>query len=104
MPPLYITEHTLLERNVKGLKKLSNFLKREEERQAWWVLRANVEQCLLGIEQHLSPRMSMATPEDVDYAQCQEQLNQDLLKEHLLVERVIGQPGGRGIGQPGGGA
>ena len=36
--------------------------------------------------------MSVATPEDVDYAQCQDQLNQDLLKEHLLVERVIGQP------------
>ena len=37
MSALYFTEHTLLEKNVKGLKKLSNFLKREEERQAWWV-------------------------------------------------------------------
>ena len=42
----------------------------------------------------------MASPEDVEYVQCQEELNQDLLKEHLLVERVIGQHG-RGIGQQG---
>ena len=39
----------------------------------------------------------MASPEDVEYVQCQEELNLDLLKEHLLVERVIGQQG-RGIG------
>ena len=45
----------------------------------------------MGLSNTTVPRMSMASPEDVEYAQCQEQLNQDLLKEHLLVERVIGQ-------------
>ena len=45
----------------------------------------------------------MASPEDVEYAQCQEELNQDLLKEHLLVERVTGQ-WGAGHRSAGGGA
>ena len=57
MLPSYIpAEHTLLEKNVKGLKKLSNFLKREEERQAWWVACCNVEQYVHGIEQYHCPQ------------------------------------------------
>lgn len=56
----------------------------------------------MGLSNAPVPRMCMASPEDVEYVQCQEELNLDLLKEHLLVERVIGQQG-RGIGSAGAG-
>ncbi|XP_046403987.1 chromodomain-helicase-DNA-binding protein 1 isoform X3 [Ischnura elegans] len=55
---------------VKGLKKLENFVKREEELRYW--------------KQH-------ATPEDIDYFECQLELQQELLKSYNQVERIIAQ-------------
>ena len=54
---------------MKGLKKLENFIKREEELVAW---------------------KSLATPEDVEYYECQLELQQELLNSYSNVERVIG--------------
>jgi chromodomain-helicase-DNA-binding protein 1 len=55
---------------VKGLKKLENFMKREEEINSW--------------KRH-------ATPEDVEYYECQLELQQELLKSYNFVERIIGK-------------
>ena len=63
-------EETLLAMNVKGMKRFYNFLKREEEREAW--------------EQG-------ANPEDIEYAKCQEELQDQLLEHVTHVERVIGE-------------
>jgi len=54
---------------VKGLKKLENFQKREEELEIW--------------RKH-------STPEDVEYFECQLELQQELLKSYNRVERIIG--------------
>lgn len=60
----------MLSQNVKGMKKFYNWLKREEERLAW--------------EQ-------IASPEDVEYFKCQEELTEQLLEQYTVVERVIGK-------------
>lgn len=55
---------------VKGMKKLENFVKREVEIGAW--------------RKH-------ATPEDIEYYECQMELQLELLKSYNNVERIIAQ-------------
>lgn len=69
-PSLLILEASLLAQGVKGMKRFENFLKREEEKEAW---RQN------------------ASPEDIEYLECQEELSEQLLEQHTQVERVIGE-------------
>lgn len=52
------------------MKKLDNFIKREREIQQW---------------------RDYAGPEDIDYFECQAELQQELLKSYNNVERIIGE-------------
>ncbi|KAF5295920.1 hypothetical protein FQR65_LT10351 [Abscondita terminalis] len=61
------SENTLKEQKVKGLKKLENFIKKEIEIDQW--------------RRH-------ATPEDIEYYECQMELQQELLKSYSCVERI----------------
>ena len=73
------TESSLLAKDVRGMKKFYNFLKREEEQALW-------EQT--------------ASMEDIEYVQCQEELGEQLLVNFTQVEKVIGQSKGqRSIGE-----
>jgi hypothetical protein len=54
---------------VKGLKKLENYLKRDDEIRVW---------------------KARASPEDVEYYECQQELQQELLLSYMAVERIIG--------------
>ncbi|GFS24820.1 chromodomain-helicase-DNA-binding protein 1, partial [Elysia marginata] len=63
------TEASLREQNVNGLKKLENFMKKEEEIKDW---------------------KDAATPEDIEYFDCQQEMMQDLTESHKNVERIIG--------------
>jgi chromodomain-helicase-DNA-binding protein 1 len=63
------SEQSLKDQKVKGLKKLENFVKREEELAAW--------------KHH-------ASPEDIEYFECQLELQNELLKSYNHVERIIG--------------
>ncbi|XP_062547170.1 chromodomain-helicase-DNA-binding protein 1 isoform X2 [Armigeres subalbatus] len=65
------SEDTLKEQKVKGMKKLENYIKREKDIEYW--------------------RKYQAGPEDIDYYECQQELQQDLLKSYYNVERVIAQ-------------
>ncbi|XP_065078921.1 chromodomain-helicase-DNA-binding protein 1 isoform X3 [Ochlerotatus camptorhynchus] len=65
------SEETLKEQRVKGMKKLENYIKREKDIDYW--------------------RKYQAGPEDIDYYECQQELQQDLLKSYYNVERVIAQ-------------
>lgn len=56
---------------VKGLKKLENFLKREDDVRIW---------------------RARASPEEIEYQECQQELQQELLSSYMRVERVIGKP------------
>ncbi|RZF46881.1 hypothetical protein LSTR_LSTR008262 [Laodelphax striatellus] len=62
------SEKSLKDQKVKGLKKLENFVKREEEIRFW--------------KQH-------TTPEDIEYFECQLELQQELMKSYNRVERII---------------
>ncbi|XP_032673674.1 chromodomain-helicase-DNA-binding protein 1 isoform X3 [Odontomachus brunneus] len=62
------SEESLKAQKVKGLKKLDNFIKREREIKQW---------------------RDGAGPEDIDYFECQLELQQDLLKSYNNVERII---------------
>uniref|UniRef100_A0A7N6AWJ3 DNA helicase n=1 Tax=Anabas testudineus TaxID=64144 RepID=A0A7N6AWJ3_ANATE len=62
------TEETLKFQNVKGMKKLDNFKKKEQEKRKW---------------------LKMASPEDIEYFNCQEELMNDLHSQYQLVERII---------------
>ncbi|XP_076676653.1 chromodomain-helicase-DNA-binding protein 1 isoform X2 [Andrena cerasifolii] len=64
------SEESLKAQKVKGLKKLDNFIKREREIQQW---------------------RDYAGPEDIDYFECQLELQQDLLKSYNNVERIIAE-------------
>lgn len=55
---------------VKGVKKLENFVKKEEEIRFW---------------------KNHTTPEDIEYYECQLELQQELLKSYNRVERIIGK-------------
>lgn len=64
------SERTIAEQKVKGLKKLENFKKKDGELM-WW--------------------RSQAGPEDIDYYECQSELQQELVKTYNNVERIIGK-------------
>lgn len=51
------------------MKKLENFVRREQDIKAW---------------------RDFAGPEDIDYFECQLELQQDLMKSYNNVERIIG--------------
>ncbi|XP_056146515.1 chromodomain-helicase-DNA-binding protein 1 isoform X2 [Lampris incognitus] len=63
------TEESLKQQNVKGMKKLDNFKKKEQEKKKW---------------------LKSASPEDVEYLNCQEELMDDLHSQYQVVERIIG--------------
>lgn len=52
------------------MKKLENFIKKEQDLEYW---------------------RKYASPEDIDYFECQQELQQDLLKSYYNVERIIGK-------------
>ncbi|KAH9500964.1 transcriptional regulator [Bulinus truncatus] len=62
------TEASLREQKVNGIKKLENFMKREAEIKEW---------------------KENATPEDIEYYDCQQEMMQDLIESHKNVERII---------------
>uniref|UniRef100_A0A069DYF2 Chromodomain-helicase-DNA-binding protein 1 n=1 Tax=Panstrongylus megistus TaxID=65343 RepID=A0A069DYF2_9HEMI len=64
------SELSLKEQKVKGVKKLENFVKREEEIRFW---------------------KNHTTPEDIEYYECQLELQQELLKSYNRVERIIAE-------------
>lgn len=64
------SEESLKAQKVKGLKKLDNFIKREREIKQW---------------------RDYAGPEDIDYFECQLELQLDLLKSYNNVERIIAE-------------
>ena len=55
---------------MKGLKKLENYLKKDDEIRFW---------------------KTRASPEDVEYYECQQELQQELLSSYMSVERIIGK-------------
>ncbi|XP_041794061.1 chromodomain-helicase-DNA-binding protein 2 isoform X2 [Chelmon rostratus] len=59
---------SLTQQKVKGLKKLDNYKKKMEELTAW---------------------LRKASPEDVEFHNCQQELTADLSKQFQFVERVI---------------
>ncbi|KAJ8334039.1 hypothetical protein SKAU_G00413580 [Synaphobranchus kaupii] len=65
---------SLTQQKVKGLKKLENFKKKNEELNFW---------------------MSKASPEDLEYYNCQQELTSDLNKQFQFVERVIATKTGK---------
>ncbi|XP_055489251.1 chromodomain-helicase-DNA-binding protein 1 isoform X2 [Leucoraja erinacea] len=62
------SEETLLQQNTKGMKKLENYKKKDEETKRWF---------------------KTASPEDIEYLSCQQELVDDLHKQYQLVERII---------------
>ncbi|XP_037340666.2 chromodomain-helicase-DNA-binding protein 1 [Pungitius pungitius] len=63
------TEETLKLQNVKGMKKLDNFKKKDQEKKRW---------------------LKAASPEDIEYLNCQQELMDDLHSQYQLVERILG--------------
>uniref|UniRef100_A0A672H0I9 Uncharacterized protein n=1 Tax=Salarias fasciatus TaxID=181472 RepID=A0A672H0I9_SALFA len=61
---------SLTQQKVKGLKKLDNYKKKSEELNSW---------------------LRKASPEDVEFHNCQQELTSDLSKQFQIVERVIGK-------------
>ena len=53
------------------MKKLENYLKKDDEIRFW---------------------KSRATPEDIEYYECQQELQQELITSYMRVERIIGNP------------
>lgn len=64
------SEETLREQKVKGIKKLENYIKKERDIEHW---------------------RKYANVEDIDYYECQLELQQDLLKSYNNVERIIAE-------------
>ncbi|XP_028307576.1 chromodomain-helicase-DNA-binding protein 2 isoform X2 [Gouania willdenowi] len=65
---------SLTQQKVKGLKKLDNFKKKNEELNSW---------------------LRRASPEDVEFHNCQQELIADLNKQFQIVERVIATKTGK---------
>lgn len=65
---------SLTEQKVKGLKKLDNFKKKNDELNAW---------------------LEKASPEDIEFHNCQQELNSDLNKQFQIVERIISTKTGK---------
>jgi chromodomain-helicase-DNA-binding protein 1 len=78
------SRESLVNQKVNGMKKLENFLKKEEE------LR-------------LSKVDAKLSPEDFEYLECQKEMMENLLETHQILERVIAtnvvrnQPGANAI-------
>ncbi|KAJ8029454.1 Chromodomain-helicase-DNA-binding protein 2 [Holothuria leucospilota] len=75
---------SIKEQKARGFKKLENFIQREDEVQRW---------------------KQTATPEDVEYYECQHEMTMQLFSQYQLVERVIAhtnqkQPGDVQSGYP----
>lgn len=64
------SEASLAEQRVKGMKKMENYIKKERDIDAW---------------------RSYANIEDLDYFECQLELQQDLLKSYNDVDRIIAE-------------
>lgn len=64
------SEETLREQKVKGIKKLENYIKKEREIEHW---------------------RKYANVEDIDYYECQLELQHDLLISYNNVERIIAE-------------
>ena len=64
------SESELRSMDIRGLKKLDNYLRRQEEMSQW---------------------EAGANAEDIEFFRCQEQLQEQLLTQHTQVERVIGE-------------
>ncbi|XP_059917236.1 chromodomain-helicase-DNA-binding protein 2 isoform X1 [Gadus macrocephalus] len=62
---------------VKGLKKLDNFIRKNDELNSW---------------------LNRASPEDIEYHNCQQELSCDLSKQFQIVERVIATRTGKNQG------
>lgn len=62
------SDNSLKEQKVKGIKKLENYIKKENDIEAW---------------------RRYASPEDIDYYECQLELQQELLKSYHFVDRII---------------
>ncbi|XP_031564506.1 chromodomain-helicase-DNA-binding protein 1-like isoform X2 [Actinia tenebrosa] len=62
------SKKSLIDQNVKGMKKLDNFMKREKDIRAW---------------------KKIASPEDIEYFEVQQLMNSDLIEEYHQVERII---------------
>ncbi|XP_075998208.1 chromodomain-helicase-DNA-binding protein 2 isoform X2 [Genypterus blacodes] len=65
---------SLIQQKVKGLKKLDNYIKKNDELNSW---------------------LRKASPEDVEYHNCQQELTADLSKQFLFVERVTATKSGK---------
>jgi len=61
---------TLQDKTAKGLKKLDNYCKKEEELRRW---------------------KRSANPEDIEYYECQLELQQELAKSYTRAERIIAE-------------
>lgn len=64
------SEESLQNAKVKGMKKLENFIKRDQEIESW---------------------KRRANPEDIEYYECQLELHQELLKTYTCIERIIAE-------------
>jgi chromodomain-helicase-DNA-binding protein 1 len=64
------SENSLREQKVKGMKKLENYIKKAKTIADW---------------------RRQAGPEDIDYYECQQELQTELQKSHNNVERIIAQ-------------
>ena len=62
------SKETLTEQKVKGMKKLENFIKKQDEIKYW---------------------KQEASPEDVEYLECQTEMLDNLLETYTKIERVI---------------
>lgn len=87
---------SLMQQKVKGLKKLDNYKKKHEELNSWWnSFFAFIFQCILPcifiVESNLVCRLRKASPEDVEFHNCQQELTAELSKQFQVVERVIGK-------------
>ncbi|XP_067358402.1 chromodomain-helicase-DNA-binding protein 2 isoform X4 [Channa argus] len=65
---------SLTQQKVKGLKKLDNYKKKSEELNSW---------------------LRRASPEDVEFHNCQQELTSDLSKQFQIIERVIATKTGK---------
>ncbi|KAM4618886.1 chromodomain-helicase-DNA-binding protein 2 isoform 2-T3 [Polymixia lowei] len=68
---------SLTQQKVKGLKKLDNYKKKNDELNSW---------------------LKRASPEDIEYHNCQQELISDLNKQFQIVERVIATKTGKAQG------
>lgn len=86
---------SLVQQKVKGLKKLDNYKKKHEELNSWWnSFSAFIFQYVLrafSLLSNLVCRLRKASPEDVEFHNCQQELTAELSKQFQVVERVIGK-------------